>query len=54
VGLTSEELLSDFLKDQLILPNSIIPFSLVVLGQPTEYKPPHDYFYKERIHYNEW
>ena len=38
----------------LDMPDNIIPFSLVVLGYPAEYREPADRFDESRLHFNRW
>ncbi len=42
------------LQDLFNLPKSIVPFSLVALGIPNEYKENINRFNKERLHYDTW
>lgn len=42
------------LQDLLGLPESVIPFSILPLGYPAEWKEPADRFDKNRIHKNKW
>ena len=38
----------------LDMPDNIIPFSLVVLGYPGEFREPADRFDEARLHFNRW
>ena len=38
----------------LNLPDNIVPFCVIALGQPAESKPPGDNYDAERIHYDRW
>jgi nitroreductase len=42
------------MSDLLNLPETVIPFSLVVIGYAAEQKPIPERFKEERIHFNKW
>jgi len=42
------------LRHLLGLPEHVIPFSIIPLGYPAEYKPPEERYREERVRYNHW
>lgn len=42
------------LRELLLLPENVIPFSLISIGHPAEEKSPSNRYQKARIHHNRW
>ena len=41
----------EYVKDVLEMPDGIIPFSIVPIGYPHKPYPPHDFYDKDRVHW---
>jgi nitroreductase len=54
IGVYPREERINSLRDLLEVPENIIPFSLIGLGHPAEFKDPNDKFPEERIRWNRW
>lgn len=54
IGVYPNETRINELVKIFLLPQNVIPFSIVAVGYPAEYKDENDRYDESRIHYNKW
>jgi nitroreductase len=54
LGMYPVEERMDFLRTALQIPEKIVPFALIAIGYPAEFKEPADRYDESRVHYETW